>query len=425
MSKTMIQGLIPEFSKAYDANAKDLTWQQLSTAFRRFWADRVMADGSTALSDQECDAIIRILDRNGKGNTKASEAVAVAMVAQGAWRRIFNEFRSNKALAKCVDSILKEQIPEKKAAFLDDLYRMNASKKNFLTGPTGNPINALLAAYDPVENLSIISLNDRKAIIDFLELPLPFDWSEETIGKRMVQSNMLLRRHIRALGIDGSARTQSRFWYFEPVRILWKQQHTVKRTDKKVSVTVPENTETEEADKGEIRESLQIQAVLAEIGSSMGFKIWLPKSDRNRILKKWNPENGVLLNELPLNYDETTLKTIEQIDVLWLRKRSIVRAFEVEHTTSVYSGLLRMADLVALQPNMNIKLHIVAPESKREKVFQEMGRPVFSLLEGRALSEMCSYLSYDSVTELRKEKHLAHLSDQVLEDYEERAEELD
>ena len=59
---------------------------------------------------------------------------------------------------------------------------------------------------------------------------------------------------------------------------------------------------------------------------------------------------------------------------------SIVRAFEVEHTTSVYSGILRMADLLALQPNMDIKLHIVAPVEKREKVFQEIRRPVFSLL---------------------------------------------
>ena len=55
------------------------------------------------------------------------------------------------------------------------------------------------------------------------------------------------------------------------------------------------------------------------------------------------------------------------------RGRSIVRAFEVEHTTSVYSGILRMADLLALQPNMDIKLHIVAPEAKRDKVFQESG----------------------------------------------------
>ena len=84
-----------------------------------------------------------------------------------------------------------------------------------------------------------------------------------------------------------------------------------------------------------------------------------------------------------------------------------------------------MADLIALQPNMSIKLHIVAPEPKRDKVLQEIRRPVFSLLEGRALSEMCSYLSYDSITQIRELKHLEHLSDHVLEDYEERDEEGD
>lgn len=190
-------------------------------------------------------------------------------------------------------------------------------------------------------------------------------------------------------------------------------------------MTVPERHETDEQeeDEEEIRESHQMQATLAEIGALMGFRIWLPKADRGNVLKKWKPEDGELLDNLPLNYDDATLKTIEQIDVLWLRKRSIVRAFEVEHTTSVYSGLLRMADLIALQPNMSISLHIVAPETKREKVLQEIRRPVFSLLEGRALSEMCSYLSYDDVTAIRELKHLEHLSDHVLADYEERADE--
>ena len=41
--------------------------------------------------------------------------------------------------------------------------------------------------------------------------------------------------------------------------------------------------------------------------------------------------NPPLLERLPLNYDDTTLRTIEQIDVLWLKGRSIRRAFEVEH----------------------------------------------------------------------------------------------
>lgn len=129
-----------------------------------------------------------------------------------------------------------------------------------------------------------------------------------------------------------------------------------------------------------------------------------------------------MLERLPLNYDGTTLWTIEQIDVLWMKGRSIRRAFEVEHTTSVYSGILRMADLLALQPNMDIRLRIVAPDARREKVFQEPRRPLFSLLDRGPLSESCTYVAYDSIRELSKLPHLAHLSASVLETYAEAAE---
>ncbi len=200
--------------------------------------------------------------------------------------------------------------------------------------------------------------------------------------------------------------------------------HRVRRADKDVTVTVPGETETEEKDvsQSDIRESIKIQALLAEIGARMGMQIWIPRSDRARVRAAWSGDHPPLLERLPLNYDETTLRTIEQIDVLWLKGRAIQRAFEVEHTTSVYSGILRMADLLALQPNMNIRLHIVAPAERREKVFQELLRPVFSLLERGPLSEICTYLSYDSVRELAKHKHLSYLSDSVIEEYEEIAE---
>jgi hypothetical protein len=154
----------------------------------------------------------------------------------------------------------------------------------------------------------------------------------------------------------------------------------------------------------------------------MGMQIWVPRSDRASVLAQCQGDHPSLLERLPLNYDETTLKTIEQIDVLWLKGRAIKRAFEVEHTTSVYSGILRMADLLALQPNMDIRLHIVAPLMRREKVFQELRRPVFSLLDRGPLSECCTYLSYDSVLQLAEQPHLSHLLDSVLEEYEEYAE---
>ena len=71
----------------------------------------------------------------------------------------------------------------------------------------------------------------------------------------------------------------------------------------------------------------------------MGFKIWIPRGDRGRVRELVNEkERPAFLEDLPLNYDTTTIDTIELIDVLWLKGRSIVRAFEVEHTTAVYSG---------------------------------------------------------------------------------------
>ncbi len=197
----------------------------------------------------------------------------------------------------------------------------------------------------------------------------------------------------------------------------------VHRQDRVVTVTVPGGSEADRTtDEKAIRESFHIQGLLARIGKQMGFSIWLPKRDRAGVLKDWKPADSVLVESLPLNYDDTTIKTIEQIDVIWLKKRAIVRAFEVEHTTAVYSGILRMADLLALQPNMDINLHIVAPEARREKVFQEIQRPVFSLLDRAPLSECCTFISYDKLEQLAREKHLGHLSDSVLDEYIEEAE---
>ena len=422
---TSVPSLAKQFLETYDASSKDQVWQKQRDAFRTFWSARILDESSAPPSEAECDAIIRILDRNGKGNTKDSEAVAGgAMIPQGAWRRMFIEFRANNKLAKLLNGVFTTDAGRSKSDLIDQLYSINEGQKNRLTGKTGNMINTFLAAYDPFKNLSIISLKDRRALIEFLEVPVAFDWEKTPIASQIVQSNEVLYSGLQTAGVRGSARTASVFCYSPAVRTLWKKEHTLKRPDKSVSVSVPSNADEEEAegvDAESLRESLQIQAALAEIGSRMGLKIWLPKADRARILTKWQPGEGVLLDGLPLNYDDLTLRTIEQIDVLWLRKRSIVRAFEVEHTTSVYSGLLRMADLIALQPNMNINLHIVAPAAKREKVLKEIKRPVFSALEGPALSEICTYLSYEDIRHLRDEKHLDHLSADVLEEYEESA----
>ena len=203
---------------------------------------------------------------------------------------------------------------------------------------------------------------------------------------------------------------------------------TVRTVDRSVVVEIPaaeEEVVTNEAladIKEDSRESLKMQATIARIGAEMGFRIWVPRSDKNRILEQV-PEtlHQAFLDTLPLNYDDNTLRTVEQIDVIWMKGRSMARAFEIEHTTAIYSGLLRMADLLALQPNMDIRLHIVAPDDKRDKVMREITRPVFSLLEKGPLYESCSYISYAAISEISDIKHLHHTTDSILDEYEELA----
>jgi hypothetical protein len=49
----------------------------------------------------------------------------------------------------------------------------------------------------------------------------------------------------------------------------------------------------------------------------MGFRVWIPRSDRGVVTNLMRPDSsGALIDVLPLNYDDATLKTVEQIDVI-------------------------------------------------------------------------------------------------------------
>ncbi len=169
------------------------------------------------------------------------------------------------------------------------------------------------------------------------------------------------------------------------------------------SVTVPESEEDEifkeEPEGKKPREHTEIQWNLLKLGSDMGFDLWVARNDRG---KSWDGKKFIdfpkLKAELPLQFDDATNRTIELIDVLWLKGNAIVAAFEVESTTSIYSGLLRMSDLVAMQPNLTIPLYLVAPDDRREKVITEVNRPTFSRLEPH-LSEICRFISFSTLKE--------------------------
>jgi hypothetical protein len=104
----------------------------------------------------------------------------------------------------------------------------------------------------------------------------------------------------------------------------------IKTENSEVIVTVPDNAidkvGADAINAIEPRQSYRIQAALAHIGAKMGFRIWVPRSDRQNVLALVPADKrGLFLDELPLNYDDVTIRTIEQIDVIWLKNRSTAR----------------------------------------------------------------------------------------------------
>ena len=172
-------------------------------------------------------------------------------------------------------------------------------------------------------------------------------------------------------------------------------------------VTVPDSEESaDEAELPQEEEAVagkeptahtEIQWNLLKLGNDMGLDVWVARNDRSR---DWKGHRFTDLprarGDLPLQFDEATNRTIELIDVLWLKGNAVVAAFEIESTTSIYSGLLRMSDLIAMQPNLNIPLYLVAPDERRQKVFAEVNRPTFSRLSP-PLVDLCRFIAFSAL----------------------------
>ena len=149
------------------------------------------------------------------------------------------------------------------------------------------------------------------------------------------------------------------------------------------------NQANELADNAERDKHTESQYMLLWLGEKMGLDLWIANNDGS---KKYNgKELSSLFKTSPLpaqKYGEA-LETIEYIDVMWMKDDNIVAAFEVEESTGVYSGLLRLSDLkiVLSEP----ELYIVSKKYSFRKVRQEINRPTFKAI---LLSNRCRYISY-------------------------------
>ncbi len=131
----------------------------------------------------------------------------------------------------------------------------------------------------------------------------------------------------------------------------------------------------DEKQEDELHSKLQYQ--LLKIGHALGYDVIAAVNDRSKTYQG-NKFSFFCLSEFPkLNVSSEVFKTICLIDVVWFDKgtNKIVCAFEVEKSTSIYSGILRLTDLSVSLPSHNSKLYIVIPNNREKEVKIQLDRP--------------------------------------------------
>ena len=152
-----------------------------------------------------------------------------------------------------------------------------------------------------------------------------------------------------------------------------------------------------ELEISEENEHLEMQLMLTEIGNRLGYDVHVAKNDRGKSINGRSLE-FLTVERLPhLDFKQDVIKTVSLIDVIWIRKdtQEIECAFEIEKSTSIYSGILRLLDLSTSLGDKHYNFFLVAPDSREKEITAQLKRPAFKDVK-------CMSLRYILFSELKE-----------------------
>ena len=140
----------------------------------------------------------------------------------------------------------------------------------------------------------------------------------------------------------------------------------------------------------------QVQTLLAEIGSLKGFDVFVPSADLGSLDWSVAHDRFSVIDRVPARFARIE-SVLSEIDVVWTRKGAdtIESLFEVEHSTPIYSGLLRFNDVLLTDRTIE-RFSIVSNDNRRTLFSRQLFRPTFV---ASGLSERASFLEYINVYE--------------------------
>lgn len=121
----------------------------------------------------------------------------------------------------------------------------------------------------------------------------------------------------------------------------------------------------------------EMQYHLLKIGNALGYDTIPASNDRSKAFNG-NSFSFMCLQQFPeIILDKETLSTVKLIDVIWFQKgtNNVIAAFEVEKSTSIYSGILRLTDLCYTIADGDEVFYLIVPDKREKDVVMQLSRP--------------------------------------------------
>jgi type II restriction enzyme len=274
-------------------------------------------------------------------------------------KQAFGQFLENCLNAKTEDQLIKE------------IINLDSYKIKGLGPAVASILYFLHPTIIPPFNTAIINgfnflFNDKKKL---------GSWSEYLkLREVLIDTNT---QHRSELSSDLGAIAGLLFEIGTQKLVLGQDEYLSEPERKKIEKLIEKRKEDVEKEKIEDNLHSEMQYHLLKIGNALGYDVIAASNDRSRS-HLGNSFSFISLQQFPeINLEKETLNTVKLIDVLWFQKdtNNVIAAFEVEKSTSIYSGILRLADLSYTIANGDEVFYLIVPDKREKDVCMQLCRP--------------------------------------------------
>ncbi|MBU0695422.1 MAG: hypothetical protein KKE39_02695 [Bacteroidetes bacterium] len=272
---------------------------------------------------------------------------------------LFGQFLENCLNAKNEEQIIKE------------IIKLDSHKIKGLGPAVGNILYFLHPTIMPPFNTAIV--NGFNAL--FKDKKKLGSWTEYLkIRETLLDNN---KKFCNDLSLDLGAIAGLLFEIGTQKLIIGEEDYLTENDRIKIEKLIEKRHNDAKKEKEDEHLHSEMQYHLLKIGSSLGYDVMPASNDRSRSYLN-NNFSFLSLKSFPkLPREEDALNSVKLIDVLWFNKGTseVVAAFEVEKSTSIYSGILRLTDLSYTIGKGRETLYLIIPDKREKDVVLQLTRP--------------------------------------------------